>query len=184
MKRIFAATALVQVRNLVWGLEADFQGSAQRDDKVCLGWCGPPLIMATTYDQKMTWFGTARARVGYAVASTLFYATGGLAYGNVTTNVANVDSFVPVNQTQTFSFAHTKTGYAVGAGIESPFNIFGLLGPNWTAKTEYLFVDLGRVSDSFSNPFGANFTVSSRIQEHVLRSGLNYHLNEPVVAKY
>jgi len=39
-------------------------------------------------------------------------------HGNVTTIVANVDSFLPL--TQTFSFSHTKAGYAVSASIKSP----------------------------------------------------------------
>ena len=132
-----------QAANWVFGLEADIQGSTQKDNKTCILSCTPGLTAA--YDATLPWFGTVRGRLGYSVGSTLFYATGGLAYGSVKTKI-NTNSFVgPVTQ----SFEHTKTGWTVGAGIETPFRLLGLLGPNWTAKTEYLYVDLGSTSDSF-----------------------------------
>jgi len=171
-----------QAANWVIGAEADFQGSSQRDDKTCMLSCvTAPVVVATSFDQKMQWFGTARARVGYAIGSTLFYATGGLAYGNVSTRISGALGGFPFDST----FSSSRAGYAVGGGIESPFTLFGLFGPHWTAKTEYLFVDLGRVTDSI--PVAGTpgvLTYSTRVQEQILRTGLNYHFNEPVVAKY
>jgi outer membrane immunogenic protein len=135
-----------------------------------------------SYDQKLQWFGTVRGRLGYSLGSTLFYGTGGLAYGDVKTRIQQFDAGVgPQVFDQTFS--KTKTGYAVGAGIESPFEFMGMFGKNWTSKTEYLYVDLGRTTDSYTVN-GVTNTFSTRVQEHIFRTGLNYHFNSPVVAKY
>ncbi|WP_315838390.1 outer membrane protein [Bradyrhizobium prioriisuperbiae] len=169
-----------QAANWVFGLETDFQGSSQKDDKVCLFGC-PTNGLGGAVDQKMQWFGTARGRLGYSVGSSLFYATGGFAYGNVKTNFTFLD--VPSVST---SISQTRTGWTVGAGLESPFEFFGLFGKNWTSKTEYLYVDLGRTTGTVATPgfFGGSQTFTSRAQEHIFRTGLNYYFNSPVVAKY
>jgi len=36
-------------------------------------------------ESRLDWFGTLRGRLGYVAGPVLFYATGGLAYGEVTT---------------------------------------------------------------------------------------------------
>ncbi|XIA62729.1 outer membrane protein [Bradyrhizobium sp. TZ2] len=165
-----------QAANWVFGLEADIQATSQSDDKTCVFSCLPGAQVA--YDASLPWFGTVRGRLGYSVGSTLFYGTGGFAYGNVKTKL-NTQSIVgPVTQ----SFSNTNTGWTAGAGIERPF-FLGILGPNWTSKTEYLYVDLGSTSDSFI--LGAVPATSTRsVTTHIFRTGLNYHFNPPVVAKY
>lgn len=167
-----------QAANWVFGLEADIQGSTQKDNKTCVVFCTPGAVSAA-YDATLPWFGTVRGRLGYSVGSTLFYATGGLAYGSVKTKINTTTLLGSVTQ----SFEHTRTGWTAGAGIETPFTLLGLLGPNWTTKTEYLYVDLGSTSDSFI--FGAVPATTTRsVTEHVFRTGINYHFNSPVVAKY
>ncbi len=59
------------------------------------------------------------------------------------------------------------------------FTLLGLFGPNWTSKTEYLYVDLGSTSNLINTA-----TVTTNVTEHIFRTGLNYHFNSPVVAKY
>ena len=63
-----------------------------------------------------------------------------------------------------------------------------MLGPNWTSKTEYLYVDLGTSAGSFPIPIVGGPAViatnSTQVHEHIFRTGLNYHFNSPVVAKY
>jgi outer membrane immunogenic protein len=103
----------------------------------------------------------------------LFYATGGAAYGSVKTNVVTLAT----NET----FTKTKTGWTAGAGIETPFTLFNLFGPSWTSKTEYLYVDLGSVTNTFA---ASGITNTTKVTEHVFRTGINYHFNQPVVAKY
>jgi outer membrane immunogenic protein len=152
-----------QTGNTVFGIETDIQGASLEDNKTCFD-CGPGGL---AINSKLPWFGTVRGRLGYAVGPSLFYATGGFAYGGVKTAFNGV------------STSETLTGWTVGAGIETPFTLLGLFGPNWTSKTEYLYVDLGR-----STIGGGPVTFSTDVQQHIFRTGLNYHFNAPVVAKY
>jgi outer membrane immunogenic protein len=131
-------------------------------------------------DQKIDWFGTVRARAGIlASPRVLLYATGGLAYGDVrTSETIGLAGFG-------FSNTETRVGWTVGAGIE------GAIGGNWTAKLEYLYLDLGRTSGTFLTTIpalGGGFLASnysSRITDNVLRVGVNYRFGAtPVVAKY
>jgi outer membrane immunogenic protein len=180
-----------QVQNWVWGLEADIQGSDQKGSRffTCpTGVCTPPFgviavfpgpAVPVTLDQKLSWFGTVRGRVGIlATPTVLFYATGGLAYGEVkTTETIGAAAAV-------FSNSDTRVGYTVGAGVE------GVISGNWTAKLEYLWVDLGRTSGTFVTAIPAlgggvlSSNYSSRITDNIVRVGVNYKFGGPVVAKY
>jgi outer membrane immunogenic protein len=96
------------------------------------------------------WFGTVRGRVGYALNNVMFYGTGGLAFGELS------------GQTFGLTESHINAGWTVGVGAE-----FGL-ARNWTAKIEYLYVDL---ADS-------NFAItgtSNGYQFGLVRAGVNYH---------
>jgi outer membrane immunogenic protein len=169
-----------QAANWVFGLETDIQGSSFKDNKNCGFPCAGDEFLTVT--QSLPWLGTTRGRIGYSVGPSLFYLTGGAAYGGVKNQVNEAS---PGIVSFAAEFNHTKTGWTAGAGIESPFNVFGLLGPSWTVKTEYLFVDLGNTTDRYT--FGTlNHVIDSRIQEHIFRSGLNYHFNAPgpVAARY
>jgi outer membrane immunogenic protein len=150
----------------VFGVEADFQGSFARDRDACIGNCGTPTQIP--FKQTLPWLGTARGRIGYSYGSTLFFGTAGFAYGETKTSVGG-----PPGSGITFELTHAKGGWTAGGGIESPLRLFGLLGPNWTAKTEYLYVDLGRTTDVLA-PL---VSVSTRTQEHIFRGGINYHFN-------
>ncbi len=95
------------------------------------------------------WFGTLRARIGYAANNILFYGTGGLAYGTVRAELLGL------------SESKTTAGWTLGAGMEVG------LTPNWSAKAEYLYLNLASRNYSLtgtSNGLGAN----------VLRLGVNY----------
>jgi outer membrane immunogenic protein len=164
-----------QAANWVYGLETDIQASSQRDNKTCILTCSPAL--AASYDATLPWFGTVRGRLGYSVGSTLFYATGGYAYGSVKTKIS-------VTGFPTVSLSETKGGWTGGAGIETPFTFLGMFGPNWTSKTEYLYVDLGSSSSAITVPGVGTAVSTTRVNEHIFRTGLNYHFNSPVIAKY
>jgi outer membrane immunogenic protein len=180
-----------QAANWLFGIEADIQGSTQRDNRACVLSCNiyaAPFTYAA-YDATLPWFGTVRGRLGYSVGSTLFFATGGYAYGKVRTKITADIGSGPV----TADISNTRGGWTVGGGIETPFTfLVGVLGNNWTSKTEYLYVDLGNSTGAFDIPTGGivaapgvvTATSSTRVHEHVFRTGLNYHFNSPVVAKY
>src|SRR5882757_4465358 len=160
-----------QSANFVFGVEADIQGSSQRDNRACVQTCNPftaPIIFAA-YDAKLPWFGTARGRVGYSVGSTLFYATGGYAYGNVKTKIAAAFLGAPVAA----EISNTRSGWTVGGGIETPFTFLGIFGPSWTSKTEYLYVDLGTSTGTFAIPVVGGPVVtainSTQVHEHIFR---------------
>ena len=148
-----------------------------------------------TLSQKLEWFGTFRGRIGPTLTPTfLAYVTGGLAYGQVNssgtfsgTNIVgpqgvNGSTLVPV--AGAFSSSSTRVGWTLGGGIE------GAIGGNWTAKLEYLYVDLGTVSGTFVTPIvapgGAFLSTgySSHITDNILRVGVNYRFAGPVVARY
>ena len=175
-----------QAANWVFGLEADIQGSSQRDNRACVQTCNPaaaPVLFAA-YDARLPWFGTVRGRIGSWVGSTLFYATGGFAYGEVKTKIAASFLGSPGN----VEISNTRSGWTVGGGIESPLTFMsGVLGKNWTSKTEYLYVDLGTQTGVFTIPVpGAavvTATSSTQVREHIFRTGLSYHFNSPVVVK-
>ena len=96
------------------------------------------------------WFGTVRGRVGYAFNNVLIYGTGGLAFGEL-----RADTFG-------LSESHTTAGWTVGVGAEVG------LAQNWTAKIEYLYVDL---ADANFNLTG----MSNGYQFGLVRVGVNYH---------
>src|SRR5262249_22490897 len=105
----------------IWvvGIEADIQGSAQKDTRTCVLPCGtgintvPTVVGAlfpvnfTTYsiEQKLQWFGTVRGRLGYTNGPALFYVTGGLAYGEVQTNASVAGSATFLNLVNLATFA-------------------------------------------------------------------------------
>ena len=119
----------------------------------------------------------------------LGYVTGGLAYGEVSTAGAvsgtnitgpqgtNTVILTPV--AASFGNRSTRAGWTIGGGLE------GVIAGNWTAKIEYLYIDLGNVSGSLITPVtapsGAPVTVryTSHITDNILRVGFNYRLGGP-----
>lgn len=95
------------------------------------------------------WFGTIRGRAGVALNNVLLYGTGGMAYGGGRGQLAGA------------SETRTHLGWTAGLGIEVG------LTPNWSAKAEYLYIDLnerGYTVVSTQNGFESN----------LLRFGVNY----------
>ena len=96
------------------------------------------------------WFGTLRGRAGYALNNVLFYGTGGLAFGELRANTFGL------------SESHTNAGWTLGVGAEMGF------APNWSAKVEYLYVDLAN----------SNFVITGASNGYrfgLIRAGVNYH---------
>lgn len=156
--------------NWVLGVEADFQGSGQRDSSTCVTECLTDGTFQTRFAQRLAWFGTARARVGWTNGPVLLYGTGGWAYGRVGTDF----DFVAIGAASALSVrsSQDKSGWAAGAGIEAQ-----LVG-NWTGKIEYLYVDLGSVGAGGVVPSGGDagftFAFSSAVHDHIVRAGVNY----------
>ncbi len=197
--------------NLVFGIEADIQASDIKGSTGCVVTCGAAIVTAPlsilpafpviftddSVTSRLDWFGTVRGRLGYSTGPSLFYVTGGFAYGDVerTANVVGSTTaiFAPgtVNSfAGSFRATTLKTGWTVGAGLESK------IWNNWSVKAEYLFVDLGSNTDSFNTLYtaggggavvgtvAATRTDTSTTRDHIFRVGLNYHFNPAVIARY
>jgi outer membrane immunogenic protein len=187
-------------RYFLAGLEADFQGSAIRGSGTNAPFIFDGRPAQISSEDKVTWFGTVRGRLGFLPTDRLLiYGTGGFAYGRVEANSV-LTLAVPNNAGNVFSFdcsagvafptcftgnsARIATGWTAGAGFEFA------LSQNVSLKGEYLYVNLGTNSHSlaavrlFPGLLPASFIVSSKVDYSLARVGLNYRFNPPVVAKY
>ena len=131
-----------QTGPLVFGLEGDIDWSGMRGSATCGG--------ITSCDVRNDYLATIRGRLGYAMDRWMPYITGGAAIGNVKTSIAG---FGDTN--------NTKAGWTLGGGIEA-----SLMGP-WTAKVEYLHVDLGEADTAVAG-------TSAKFTSDIIRGGINY----------
>ncbi len=121
-----------------------------------------------------SWYGTVRGRLGYVTGPSLIYVTGGVAFVNVEDKFGGRDSITGQSFIGATTNSTTSVGGTFGAGIETK------LSQNWSAKTEYLYIDAG--SKSFlSNPFGTTggFLTTFDHRFHMIKSGLNYKFGGP-----
>jgi outer membrane immunogenic protein len=175
-----------QIGSLVTGLEADIQGSdikgSARANPTLAGTAIPFPGAVLSSEQKLSWLGTVRGRLGVTVTpDLLLYGTGGLAYGHVDAS-ANSQFFDTGVLTVEFpaSVSKTKVGWTAGAGAEWMF------AHNWSAKLEYLYVDLGSESgighlkingQVLIDPGLPTVGYTWRFRENIARVGVNYHFN-------
>jgi outer membrane immunogenic protein len=147
-----------QAGSFVYGIEGDYNWSMIKDSVAC---------GAATCETRNNWFATFRGRIGYAFDRWMPYITAGGAYGDIEATNLNAG----------FGTASgDKFGWTAGAGLEYAF-----LG-NWTAKVEYLYMDLGSfdcgVSCSAVVPDNVSFSTS------IVRAGLNYKFSGPIFSRY
>jgi outer membrane immunogenic protein len=137
-----------QTGHVVLGLEGDIDWADLSGTRTTAG-CP---VGCNTSD---SWLGTVRGRVGYAFDRFLPYITGGLAVGDI--------------QAATPGFpgaSTTNAGWTVGGGLE-----YALPG-NWSAKAEYLHVDLGHFNCGVD--CGVVPTDNVSMHDNVFRAGVNY----------
>jgi outer membrane immunogenic protein len=168
----------------VLGLEADFQGSAQKRNRSISdpydfeGASTGPLFNAGLLTQdieaKVQWFGTVRERAGFLVTPTIMvFGTGGLAYGKVslTDNITTTLGSALTGVTSIGS-SKTKFGWTVGAGVEGVLFNWN----NWTWKIEYLYIDLGSLRVSGVDPLIGAYSYDAKFTDNIVRVGLNYRI--------
>jgi outer membrane immunogenic protein len=169
-----------QADALVLGIEADLDWSGIKGGLTTSppnGFCNLPVNVSltasgSTCETKSDWLGTVRARVGYAADRFLVFATGGAAFGSVQTGLTGAGAGAGSFQSA------TNYGWTVGAGVEVA------LFSNWTAKVEYLYVDLGSATCNALASCGVdaiNFTTgiipandTVRFTTNLVRFGVNY----------
>jgi len=169
--------------SIVVGVEADFQGSSISSNNNNSGYSfypSPfftpgaaalndvlvPVSAINNGNRALNWIGTVRGRAGWLFTpSLLVYGTAGFAYGGVSA----------------YGYNDTRTGWTAGGGLEWMF------APRWSAKVEYLYVDLSSGGNN-NNGFNWNWGYNFHPQGNIVRAGVNYHFNwaepAPVLAKY
>ena len=138
-----------QTGAVVWGFEADFDGSTQNQS------LASGVLSGTS---QMPWFGTLRGRLGVAFDQLLVYATAGGAGGELRSNFT-----IPAGPTST---TVTYGTWTAGGGLE-----YGITD-NLSARIEYLYLDSGNVGTGSIGP--PTTTISSRLKDNLVRVGLNY----------
>jgi outer membrane immunogenic protein len=131
---------------------------------------------------KTGWDASARVRLGFLVTpQTLLYGTGGVAWQFVqasgTCQHSTPDPFclvLPGNPFVTVTNSTVRTGWTVGAGVET--SIYG----HWLLRAEYRFADFGTWNNTFdfNLPGEAAGTDTYRFRlrdiEHIATVGLSY----------
>jgi len=108
---------------------------------------------------EIDWNAHFRARIGFALDSTLFYVAGGLALAEVT--VDDKDSGYGEDDA-------THVGWTLGTGIEYAMT------KNLRARIEYLYDDYG--SEDYKIGDGSGYTYDSNVEliSHTIRVGLSF----------
>ena len=141
-----------QINRWVMGIEGDLE-AADVNGMSTVNAAG----QAYFFNAKADMLGSMRGRIGAVHDKWLVYATGGVAWGNVSTP--------PLD-----ALDGTRIGYTLGAGLEYAFN------PKWSARVEYRFTDLGRESAAGGEPFSFD---DNRFSFHAIRAGVSYKLGGP-----
>jgi outer membrane immunogenic protein len=149
-----------QIGSFVWGLEGDFDWSDIKASSAC------GIAGVVSCETEQTWLSTFRGRLGYAFDRWLPYITGGGAYGHIkaTAAIPGLSATASSNQ----------LGWTVGAGLEYAFL------SNWSAKIEYLYVDLG----SFNTTAFSVVPINIDLKENIVRAGLNYKFSGPIFSRF
>ncbi|MGB8629285.1 MAG: outer membrane beta-barrel protein, partial [Xanthobacteraceae bacterium] len=148
-----------QTGGFVFGVEGDWDWSG-----INTGTTLTICNLTGTCQTGNNWLATLRGRFGYAADRVLFYGTAGGAFANIQTVVGGATT------------THDQAGWTAGAGIEWAF------ADNWTAKVEYLFVDIGAgtincAAAICTGAYGAPIPVSVSLTENLVRAGVNFKFN-------
>lgn len=136
----------VQKSAWVFGLEGDYNWANLRGSTVtnCPASC----------ETRLGWLSTVRGRIGYAFDRFLPYVTAGGAFGNVKASTPTATGA-----------AKNQIGFAAGGGLEYAFV------KSWTAKVEYLYVDLGKFD--CGSACGVSPPNDIKFKTHLVRAGVN-----------
>jgi outer membrane immunogenic protein len=166
--------------NWVVGLEADIQGGSIQKSAtavVAAGVASPDSPLVASATNKLDWFGTVRARVGYTFLDqrVLTYVTGGFAFGGVRDSLSVAEISEGALLFGSTGSNTTKTGWIVGYGIEGYFT------PALSLRVESDYMSLGsstlatgtNCDENCANdiPFA---TANLNHKYWLLRAGLNY----------
>jgi outer membrane immunogenic protein len=139
---------------------------------------GPSTIVPGNINESFStdWLSTVRGRVGIASGAWLYYATAGLAMARVNFSDQLCFPSAAMATCNTASSSGTRDGWVAGGGVEWK------IGPAWSTKLEYLYVDFGNSSynsiattSAGVTPFpDATITHVHSLSENIIRIGVNY----------
>ena len=131
---------------------------------------GPGIT--TTATSQIEWLALFTGRAGYAFDRTLFYVKGGIAAAETKDNFTmSLATLLPPQFIDFGTKNNTQVGWTIGGGIEHAF------APNWSAKIEYNYVDLGSTSEKFNFVSGFSSLTFRENIEHklqIVKVGGNY----------
>lgn len=133
-----------QVGSWVLGVEGDWSWTNAN---------GTGTVGATPVTSDHNWYATAAGRLGFAWDRWMIYGKGGAAWMDADYSTAAGTA------------GSTRGGWMLGAGVE-----YGVT-PNWSAKLEYNYLDLG--TDNLVLPPATS--VDTNV--HTLKAGINYRFN-------
>jgi outer membrane immunogenic protein len=137
----------LQYGRIVFGVEGDI-------DWAHLQGTGSSALCPAGCSTSDHWLSTVRGRLGYSFDRVMPYVTGGLAIGDISATTPGLAGA-----------STTNTGYALGGGIEIA------LPGNWSAKAEYLHVDLGQLNCNINCGLP---TDNVSMHDNIVRAGVNY----------
>lgn len=169
----FQAGANWQSGRIVGGLEIDLSGSnikGSNSNSVS----GAGFVEQASQTDKLDWFGSARARLGYLVTpDVLLYGTGGPGWARMVSDQESVTTTVGAPTTTTSLVTPSwMFGWVAGLGVEAR-----LANTNWLARLEYLHYDFGSGSSSLTIPAGGGAVTavtSGHLTNDVVQAGISY----------
>lgn len=166
-----------QVGHFVYGFETDINFLEGRGGRSGVFLAPPsywPLTITAytlSYSDSARYFGSLRARFGFAYDRNLLYLTTGIVTGG-TRGPATL-LFLPAGLGDPYfadDSGSSRSKYVFGAGIEHS------IGDGVSARFEYLFLNQTLNSQFFSDSSNNLYISRTRNENHILRFGLNYSL--------
>jgi outer membrane immunogenic protein len=153
---------------IVAGLETDLQWSGIQSwhQGTAAGGFTSNGFVYSDNTNAISWFGTTRARLGYARASTLLYVTAGVAYGGLTANVEQLSGAL-----FTGASGKSQAGWTIGSGAEYS------LTDKMSLKAEYLYTSFNGINGPAAGIAPAPFPgllATGRFATQITRVGLNW----------
>ena len=139
-----------QAQHLVGGLEIDATWLGSDGDTTSIG--------AQSLTSSSDWISSARLRLGFTSGDWLYFATAGVALGDVTLSIKNGGS--------TDTSSETMVGYAIGGGLEYK------LTENISARAEAIYYGFG--DEQVDTSLG---TANVDASVTTVRAGLTYRFN-------
>jgi outer membrane immunogenic protein len=151
-----------QINQFVLGVEGDFQGSGASGSTY-------QALTDTTNKVRDNYVGSINGRLGIAYDRALFYAIGGVAFGEAQVSTSAGSTLGPrliaAGLPTTVGYTKERTGFDIGAGVDYAFT------PNWIGRIEYRYYDFGSWNVGANSWVPAHHDTSST---NTIRVGLSY----------